>query len=60
MVDRDKVLNVRISAQELDMLKAVADEQGLSQSGIIRQCIRRAYTDLFGPPSPHKKKRKKR
>jgi predicted DNA-binding protein len=49
MVDRDKMLNVRITDDEDRMLKALAEHQGLTSSDIIRQYIRRAFAEAFPP-----------
>jgi uncharacterized protein (DUF1778 family) len=55
MVDRrrERNLNFRVSEEEADMLKALAERQGLSASDFLRQYIRRAFAETFPP----KKKR---
>jgi uncharacterized protein (DUF1778 family) len=53
MVERDRMLNVRISDDEDRMLKALAEHQGMSISDVLRQYIRRAFAEAFPP----KKKR---
>jgi hypothetical protein len=57
MVDREKMLNVRLSADELRMLSQLSDELGVSQSGLVRQWIRREHEQLFGTPKPKRPKR---
>lgn len=39
-------LNIRISGAESEMLKRLAETQGLSQSDVIRQLLRREATNL--------------
>ncbi len=39
------MLNVRVTDEEGEMLKALAEAQGLSASDVVRQMIRRAYAD---------------
>lgn len=45
MVDRDVRLSMRISLEERDMLKAIAERQGLSASDVVRTLIRVAYAE---------------
>jgi uncharacterized protein (DUF1778 family) len=56
MVDRSRTLNlnVRVNADEGDMLRALAEREGLSASDIVRQYIRRAYAEAFPPKRPKK------
>jgi uncharacterized protein (DUF1778 family) len=49
MVDREKMLNVRIADDEDRMLRALAEHQGLTISDVIRQYIRRAFAEAFPP-----------
>jgi hypothetical protein len=61
MVDRPKLLNVRMTEQEIAMVKELADAEGLSQSDIIRQLVRKAHVDQFGhKPGKTKPKAKQR
>lgn len=55
MVERDKMLNIRISEDEDRMLKALAEHQGMSISDVVRQYIRRAFAEAF-PPTKRSKK----
>ena len=43
MVDRDKKLTVRASDDEIAMMQALADADGVSSSDVVRQFIRREY-----------------
>lgn len=56
MVDRGHMLNVRVSDDELAMLRAVAVANGLTQSDMLRQLIRRAHEKL-GQVQPKKKRK---
>jgi uncharacterized protein (DUF1778 family) len=49
VVDRTKMLNVRVTDDEDRMLKALAEHQGLNVSDVIRQYIRRAFLEAFSP-----------
>ena len=46
MHKRDERLIIRVSKDETDMLKDLADDDGGSMSEWIRRAIRRAYTAL--------------
>jgi hypothetical protein len=48
-VEREKMLNVRITDDENRMLKALAEHQGMSVSDVIRQYVRRAFAETFSP-----------
>jgi hypothetical protein len=54
MVDRRRTLNlnIRIAEDEAEMLKALAERQGLSASDVVRQFIRRAYAEAVPPKKP--------
>lgn len=47
MTDRDRKLTIRVSNDELAMLEALAEADGLSASDIIRQYIRRSHAARF-------------
>jgi len=40
-------MRVRVSAEELEMVQALADAEGISASDFVRLFIRRAYADRF-------------
>ncbi len=46
MVEREHRLNVRIKESEAEMLRDVAEQEGLSVTDVIRQFIRRAHAQL--------------
>lgn len=47
---------MRVSARELAMLDALANEAGLSSADIVRTLIRDAYKLKFGDKPPRAKK----
>lgn len=46
MGERERVLNVRLTDSEMDMVKELADHVGLSQSDTIRQLVRREHAKM--------------
>jgi hypothetical protein len=48
--EREKRLHLLLSDDEDRMLRALADDAGLTASDIVRQLIRAAFIDRFGPP----------
>jgi len=50
--EREEMLNVRMTAEELAMLRALAEGDGLSQSDVVRQFIRRTYRERYGDKKP--------
>jgi len=52
--DREKKLTIRASEDEITMLQAVAEADGLTSSDVVRQFIRRAHAERFAP-KPAKK-----
>ena len=52
---RDRPVNIRMNDDEVEMLKTLAHESGLSASDIVRQLIRREYAEKQGPGKPAKK-----
>jgi hypothetical protein len=59
-LERTELLTVRMSAEEIAMLKRLADADGLSASDIIRQFIRRTHAERFGSTPPAAPKKRKR
>jgi uncharacterized protein (DUF1778 family) len=49
---RERMVNVRMTDDEADMLKALAEHEGLSASDIVRQYIRRAFAKAFPQAKP--------
>ncbi len=60
MVDRGRYLTLRASTDELSMVKALAERDGLNVSDVVRLLIRRAYAERFGTEEPPKRRTKKR
>jgi len=56
MVDRTRTrtLNVRVTDEEGEMARALAERHGLTISDVIRQYIRRAFVEAFPPKKPKK------
>ena len=48
-------LGLRISPSEADMLRWLSETTGLSMSDVVRQLIRRTYSERFGELSRAKK-----
>jgi hypothetical protein len=57
MVDRTKLLNVRMTESEIAMVKEIAEAVGLSQSDAIRQLVRKAHAELGTKTRSKKPKR---
>ena len=55
-IERSERLNVRIAPEEMAMLNALADAEGLSASDVVRTLVRRAYAERFGDKKPKPKK----
>jgi hypothetical protein len=60
MVDRNRVLNVRMTDAEMAMLQGLAEQTGLAQSDVVRQLIRRAHADAGLEPARPAKRTKRR
>jgi uncharacterized protein (DUF1778 family) len=60
MVDREKRINVRASETEAEMLRELAEREGVSQSDYVRLFIRRAYAETFPSKQPTKPKSKRK
>lgn len=45
---RNRPFNIRMTDDELAMLKAIAEHEGLSASDVVRQFIRARHRKLFG------------
>jgi antitoxin component of RelBE/YafQ-DinJ toxin-antitoxin module len=57
MAERERLVNVRMTDNEAEMVRAVAEHMGLSQSDTIRQLVRRAFEAIV-PPKVKRRKRK--
>jgi hypothetical protein len=58
MVERDRRLSIRIADNEWDMLKALAEREGLAVSDYVRLFIRRSHSEAFGDAKPAKKRKR--
>ncbi len=56
-IERTERLGVRVAAEEVAMLGAIANSEALSASDVVRTLIRRAYAARFGDKKPRTKKR---
>lgn len=52
MRDRNVNLNVRVHAEELAKLHALAEDRDLSASTLVRHMLREAYAQRFGNTPP--------
>ena len=59
-LNRDKRINLHATADEQEMLRKLADRDGVSMSDYVRQLIRRTHAEVFGeqPAKPKARKRK--
>lgn len=59
---RQKRVNFQASEAEQEMLRALADHDGVSMSDCVRQLIRRRHAEVFGaqPAKPKPKGKAKR
>jgi hypothetical protein len=53
---RTERLGVRIAPDELAMVEALADADGISASDVVRILVRRAYAERFGDKKPKVKR----
>jgi hypothetical protein len=58
--DRTELLTVRVTPEEMAMLKKLADSDGLTASGVVRQFIRRSYVERFYDEPPYGRPKKRR
>jgi hypothetical protein len=56
MVDREKMLSVRVADTELAMLKELSEHLGLKQSDVVRQLIRNAHAKAGLETQPKRKR----
>ena len=57
-VHREGIFQIRISDAERNMLRALAEEDGLTSSDFVRQFIRREWLRRYGELSVRKPKKK--
>jgi hypothetical protein len=48
--ERTELLTVRVTPEELAMLKRLAEADGVSSSDLVRQFVRRSHEARFGQP----------
>jgi uncharacterized protein (DUF1778 family) len=53
---RNEPVSLRLSRDELHMLKAMAEAKGVSQSDVLRMLLREAWTAQHGKKAPPKPK----
>jgi len=53
---RTERIEIRVAASELEMLRELAEAEGLSQADILRQCIRQRHAAKFGERQVKKKR----
>jgi hypothetical protein len=56
--ERTELLTVRVTPEEMAMVKALADADGVSASDLVRQFIRRTHAERF-TPKPRTKRTKR-
>jgi hypothetical protein len=56
-IERSTRVGLRIAPEEVAMLQALADEDGVSASDVVRTLIRGAYRERFDDRKPSKKRR---
>lgn len=57
---RTELLTVRVAPEDMRMIKELAEADGLSASGIVRQLVRRLHAERFGPPKASRKPKRKK
>lgn len=58
--ERTGLLTVRMSPEEMAMLKRLAESDGVSSSDLVRQFVRRQHAERFGEPRPRPKPKPKK
>lgn len=51
-IERNRVFQIRASDEELAMLAAIAEAEGVSGADVLRLFIRRTYAERFGDKKP--------
>ena len=54
-VERDRQFRIMMSDEEMEMVRTLADQAGLTASDIVRQLIRREYEQKAGGKPPKKR-----
>ena len=58
-IQRDQLFQLRVTAEEKQMLTALAEREGLTASDKVRQLVRKDYAATFGE-APAKRPKPKR
>ncbi len=53
-IERARVFQLRVTDEELAMMRALADDRGLTASDVVRLFVREAYRERFGDKKPKK------
>jgi Ribbon-helix-helix protein len=53
-IERTERLGIRIAPQEVAMLQALSEADGLTASDVVRLLIRRAHAEKFGERKAHR------
>jgi hypothetical protein len=56
MVEHSEQFHARFTADEMQMLRELAEADGISLTDEMRMIVRRIYGERFGAPKPKKKK----
>lgn len=56
--ERNRTLKLLVSDEEMAMVRALADRDGVSIADLVRQLVRRAHAEAFGPVDAKKKLQK--
>jgi hypothetical protein len=59
-IQRDQLFQLRMTADEKQMLTALAERQGLTASDLVRQWVRREYAAALGGQPRAKRPKPKR
>lgn len=48
-------MNLRLTPSEVEMLQALSEVTGMTMTNVIRQAVRREYSERFGSTAPKPK-----
>ena len=57
VIKREKRLNILMADDEIEMLRQLADRDGITSSDLIRVFVRRRYEEVFGSTKVKKGKK---
>jgi antitoxin component of RelBE/YafQ-DinJ toxin-antitoxin module len=55
---RTELLTIRVAPEEMRMIKALAEADGITASDVVRMFVRRLHAERFGSKPSRKPKRK--